>query len=143
MTLSNLRGSNNQSGLLYRSMNGLRQYQGDKPFLPINPVFNGNLYQNPTNINFLDKTMRDGKDDSVKGGKKKIPDFRNVNLEDGGFLNRGNTMTQTPQGGSLKIPEKYKKLSKGEISGLPIQKDEEMTKQEKSQYSKFLSKPQK
>lgn len=139
MELSNLRGANNQSGLLYRSMNGLRQYRGNKPFLPINPTFNGNLYENPTNISFLEKTMRDGKTDGIKGGKKKIADFRNVNLEDGGFRNIGETMTQTPKKGGLKIPEKYKDLSKGEISGLPIQKEEQMSKKEESQFSKFLS----
>ena len=137
MHFSQIRGANTQSGLLYREMNGLRQYKAMQPLLPISPNLTPTLYTNPMNVKLLDKRMRDGLGDSVPGGEEEIPPYKNRNLEDGGFRNRGKTMSQGKPV-RLNVPDKFEEIGGGDLSEMPLSREKPMTKKEETQFTKFL-----
>lgn len=137
MHFSQIRGANTQSGLLYREMNGLRQYKAMQPLLPISPNLTPTLYSNPMNVKLLDKRMRDGLGDSVPGGQEDIPAYKNRNLEDGGFRNRGKVMSQGKPV-RLNIPDKFEEIGGGDLSEMPLSREKPMTQREETQFTKFL-----
>ena len=137
MHFSQIRGANTQSGLLYREMNGLRQYKAMQPLLPISPNLTPALYKNKQNFGLLNKRMRDGMDDAVPGPKKDIPELANRNLEDGGFRNRGKVSSQGKPV-RLNVPEKFEEVTSGDLSEMPLSREKPMTQREETQFTKFL-----
>jgi len=142
--LSNVRGYNNASGLLYNTMNGLRQYQAKQHLYPIysNPY---PMYSNPENVKDLLRTGRDGKIYKNKDGKDKIPKIPNSNLQDGGFLNIQKTIEQENPT-RLKISKKAMQLSKSYQKGRKLSKSdindspsETFTSEDKKMLNKFNS----
>tara|TARA_R100000988_G_scaffold99471_2_gene68599 strand:+ start:243 stop:665 length:423 start_codon:yes stop_codon:yes gene_type:complete len=137
MHFSQIRGANTQSGLLYRDMNGLRQYKATQPLLPISPNLTPQLYANTQNFALLNKRMRDGLGDSLPGGEEDIPDLANRNLEDGGFRNRGKTMSQGKPV-RLNVPDKFEDIGSADLSEMPLSREKPMTQREETKFTKFL-----
>jgi hypothetical protein len=134
--LSHVRGYNNASGLLYNTMNGLRQYQAKQHLYPIysNPY---PKYSNPQNVKDLLRTGRDNKVYKNKGGKQNIPKLPNSRLEDGGFKNTGKTIEQE-RPARLKITKKAMQLAQSAVVDLPLQ-PETVTSEDKKMLNKFNS----
>ena len=137
MHFSQIRGANTQSGLLYRDMNGLRQYKAMQPLLPTSRNLTPQLYTNTRNFGLLNKRMRDGLGDSLPGGEEDIPELANRNLEDGGFRNRGKVMSQGKPV-RLNIPDKFEEVGGGDLSEMPLSREKPMTQREETQFTKFL-----
>lgn len=95
MLYSNINGSNNDSGLLYKSFNGLAQYKVE----PMFPKWSAPQakYINLKNEKGLLDTMNDEGDGLVinKNGKTRPKDIPNSEIQDGGFKNVKPLMTQT------------------------------------------------
>tara|TARA_R100000988_G_C4003870_1_gene171057 strand:+ start:1166 stop:1663 length:498 start_codon:yes stop_codon:yes gene_type:complete len=119
MLNSNIKGYNNNSGLLYRCYNGLAQYKVE----PMYPSWSAPQakYRNEKNEEELLDTMNDGEEFFNKGGQEEIGTIMNKNLQDGGFKNKGNVEEQTTkkQNFRLKIPKKAKILAERNVGGLP------------------------
>ncbi len=137
MHFSQIRGANTQSGLLYRDMNGLRQYKAMQPLLPISPGLTPTLYTNRQNFGLLNKRMRDGLGDSLPGGQEDIPELANRNLEDGGFRNRGKVMSQG-RPVRLNVPDKFEDIGSADLSEMPLSREKPMTQKEETQFTRFL-----
>lgn len=124
MLHSNIQGYNNDSGLLYKTFNGLRQYKGDKKRFPSYKAPQAK-YINQRNEKVLLKTMQDDTTDLVnKNGDERINDIPNSGLQDGGFKNKGYVEKQTDNKGinKLVITKEAKALARRNIRGLPTKK---------------------
>ena len=124
MLHSNINGYNNDSGLIYRTFNGLAQYRGKEQQYPTssNPQAK---YINERNEKVLLETMNDDVSDRVnKNGDTRIKDLSNMNLQDGGFKNKGDVESQTDNKGIKKliITKKARDLSRRNIRKLPTDK---------------------
>ena len=124
MLYSNINGYNNDSGLIYKTFNGLSQYKGNVKRFPnySNPQAK---YINERNEEVLLETMNDDVTDLVnKDGDKRIKDLPNMDLQDGGFKNKGNVESQTDSKGikKLVITKEAKALARRNIRKLPTVK---------------------
>tara|TARA_R110002153_G_scaffold243418_1_gene398724 strand:- start:784 stop:1290 length:507 start_codon:yes stop_codon:yes gene_type:complete len=142
-TDSKVLGYNNNSGMLYRTNNGLRQFAMTRARTPSwnSPSAE---YVNPQNEKELLATMQDGNSDVVNpNGKTEIPTLPNADLSDGGFENRGRVVSQTDQKpiNRLRLPEKVVDLVQGDTGGLPTteQKAPRGQAQAVSKFGSFLS----
>ena len=124
MLYSKITGFNNDSGLLYKTYNGLEQYRLKENLYPSssNPQAK---YINKRNEKILLETMNDDVTDFVnKDGDSRIKDLSNINLQDGGFINKGDVDTQTDNKGinKLVITKEAKALARRNIRKLPTDK---------------------
>lgn len=126
MLYSKINGYNNDSGLLYKTYNGLGQYRLKENLYPSysNPQAK---YINERNEEVLLETMNDDGTDFVnKDGNSRIKDLSNMDLQDGGFKNKGNVESQTSSKGinKLVITKEAKSLSRRNIIKLPTEKSQ-------------------
>ena len=140
---SKIRGSNNNSGIIYNRLNGSSQYNQPNIRYPKSSNVYAK-YQNEDNVRNLLKTGRDGKKYSNKKGLKRIPDLPNKLLSDGGFGNRGKVEPQVEDPNKvvkLAIPKNVKKLARQDIGNLPLNKEGISEKDIKTldKFNKFIS----
>ena len=124
MLYSNIQGFNNDSGLLYKTNNGLAQYKGDRNQYPSYSAPQPE-YINKRNEKELLKTMQDDSTDLVnKNGDRRINDIPNVGLQDGGFKNKGNVenQTDTKTFNKLTISKEVRALARRNVAKLPTDK---------------------
>lgn len=139
MLYSNVNGSNNDSGMIYKAFNGMAQYKVS-PMFPIwsNPQAK---YVNEKNENGLLETMNDEGEgmDINKKGHERPKDIPNEDIQDGGFKNVGKVVEQT----KLQIlpSSNAGRLATGDIVGLtttPSQPPRGDVKEMKT-FDRFLS----
>jgi len=143
MLQSKLYGYNNNSGLIYRNFNGLAQYELSSPMLPIS----SNVY--PQYINkrnedvLLDTLNDDGTDLVNKQGNSEIKTIPNIDLSNGGFINKGKLEQQTDIKGynKLVITKEAKALARRNIRKLPTEKSKVTKDVDKilNKFDSFLS----
>ena len=140
MLYSNIQGFNDDSGLIYKTFNGLAQYKGDRNQYPSYSAPQPK-YINERNEKELLETMQDDSTDLVnKNGNKRISDIPNVGLSDGGFKNKGNVenQTDTKSINKLNISAEVKALARRNIKRLPTEKSKP-TRGSEEIMSKFKS----
>lgn len=140
MLYSNVQGFNNDSGLIYKTYNGLSQYKLKNNIYPSYSTPQAK-YINEKNEKTLLETMNDDVSDMVnKNGKKKIKDISNSELQDGGFKNKGDVSKQTKPN-RLTISKKARILASGAVDELPTEKSREArgTKETMSKFQSFLN----
>jgi len=131
--MSQIRGYNNDSGMINTRMNGMTQYRS--PVL----LFNGinsreqKFYVNPENVDKLLETMNH---EEPKNSKSEfdIPDIPNRDLGDGGFENRYDVRPQT-EPRRLNLPSEFKKLAFGDIGNMPLKENKQ-----NDPFKRFISK---
>lgn len=124
MLYSNIQGYNNDSGLIYKTFNGLAQYKGNRNLYPSYSAPEPK-YINEKNEKELLETMMDDSTDLVnKNGDRRINDIPNVGLQDGGFKNKGNVENQTDNKtiNKLTISKEVRALARRNIARLPTDK---------------------
>lgn len=120
MLYSNINGSNNDSGLLYKNFNGLAQYK----VAPMFPKWSAPQakYINLKNENGMLDTMNDkGKGLNINpNGKDRPKNIPNSEIQDGGFKNVKPLMSQTNQLSRVDIipNNNLGRLATGDIVGL-------------------------
>ena len=125
-TDSKVLGYNQNSGMLYRTNNGLRQFALSKPRTPSWSAPQAE-YVNETNERELLASMQDGTSDVVNPkGKTELPTLPNSDLSDGGFENRGRVVSQTNAKpiNRLRLPQKTIDLVSGDTGALPTTKQQ-------------------
>ena len=131
--MSQIRGYNNDSGMINTRMNGMTQYSS--PVL----LFNGinsreqKFYVNPENVDRLLETMNHEEPENSKS-EFDIPDMPNKDLGDGGFENRYDVRPQT-EPRRLNLPSEFKKLASGDIGSMPLKENKQ-----NDPFKRFISK---
>lgn len=139
MLYSNVKGSNNNSGLMYTRFNGMSQYKVN-PLLPIWSAPQAK-YVNKKNEDELLETMNDEGEgmDINKTGPERPKDIPNEDIMDGGFKNVGKVTVQTKL--DIIPNNNAGRLASGDIVGLtttPSEPPRGETKEMKS-FDRFLS----
>ena len=142
-TDSKVLGYNNDSGMLYRTNNGLKQYALKNPRMPSWSAPQPE-YVNEKNEAGLLEQMQDTSTDEINpNGRKDIATLPNSDLMDGGFENRGMVATQTDAKTvyRLRVPAKVVDLSTGDTGGLPTKEAQPPRgeSQAMSQFGSFLN----
>ncbi len=136
---SNILGYNNESGIMYTEMNGLRQYKGDRIYPRSNNIYP--MYKNIKNTELFLKTGNDGKNFFNKGGLSKLPEPE--------FLEYGKPKSIQPEPqvkgepSRLKISKEIVTLSKKERKKQPEKKVISNEEKTLNKFKSFLNSLQK
>ena len=136
---SNILGYNNQSGIMYTEMNGLRQYKGNRIYPRSNNIYP--MYKNIKNTELFLKTSNNGKNFFNKGGLSKLPEPE--------YLEYGKPKSFQPepqvkgQPSRLKISKEIQTISKKERKEQPPKKMVNTQEQTLNKFKSFLNSLQK
>ena len=136
---SNITGWNNESGIMYTEMNGLRQYKGDRIYPRSNNIYP--MYKNIKNTELFLKTSNNGKNFFNKGGLSKLPEPE--------YLQYGKPKSFQPepqvkgQPSRLQISKEIQTLSKKERKNQPEKKVVSSEQQTLNKFKSFLNSLQK
>lgn len=136
---SNITGWNNESGIMYTEMNGLRQYKGDRIYPRSKNIYP--MYKNIKNTELFLKTSNNGKNFFNKGGLSKLPEPE--------YLEYGKAKSFKPEPqvkgepSRLKISKEIQTIAKKERKQQPVKKLVSNEEQTLNKFKNFLTSLQK